>query len=203
MKPCLEDSELLHLLAADAGDNADHRQHLTECSRCAARYEEAVREAGMITSALTHAADHLISRKRAAEASAYEPFGDRFRLAAIFSGAAAFGGAAAFALLLTLGWRPVSVSNRLAQVASNTAASGIASVNRDAARGRTVASSYAGNSLPATGALYAAEALTNDPLAGLVYGDSLSAANANANEDLLFCVPEEDGAICSTSAEQG
>ena len=122
MKPCLEDSELLHLLAADAGDNADHRQHLTECSRCAARYEEAVREAGMITSALAHAADHLISRKSAAEASAYEPFGDRFRLAAIFSGAAAFGGAAAFALLLTLGWRPVSASNRLAQVASNTPA---------------------------------------------------------------------------------
>jgi len=52
------------------------------------------------------------------------------------------------------------------------------------------------------GALYNAEALTNDPLAGFAYGDSLSAADSNTNDDMLFCVPGDDGTICS-SADQG
>jgi hypothetical protein len=201
MKPCLEDSELLHLLVEDAGDNANHEDHLKECSRCAARYEEVARDAGIITSALTHAADNLISRKRVAELSDVG-FGDRFRIAAIFTGATALGGAAAFALLLTLGWRPASASNQLAQAAANTSANEIASMQRAATRSRAIASNDA--AAPGSrGALYTAEALTSDPLAGLAYGDSQSAADSNANDDMLFCVPGEDGTICSSSAEQG
>ena len=200
MKPCLEDSELLHLLVVEAGDNADHHDHLKECSRCAARYEEVARDADTITSALTQAADNLISHKRI-EPYADGWFGDGFRLAAIFTGATALGGAAAFALLLTLGWRPATTSNQLARAAANTSASEIASIQRPATRGQTVASNDAA-AAGSRGALYSAEALTNDPLAGLAYGDSLWAADANANDDMLFCVPGEDGTICS-SADQG
>jgi hypothetical protein len=202
MKPCLEDSELLHLLVEDAGGNANHEDHLKECSRCAARYEEVARDAGTITSALTHAADNLISRKRAAQPYADAWFGDRFRIAAIFTGATALGGAAAFVLLLTLGWRPASASNQLAQAAANTSANEIASMQRPATRSRAIASNDA--AAPGSrGALYTAEALTSDPIAGLAYGDSQSAADSNANDDMLFCVPGEDGTICSSSAEQG
>ena len=201
MKPCLEDSELLELMVADAGDSPDHREHLTECSRCAARYEEVTRDTGMITSALTHAADNLISRKRVAEAFAEPRFADGFRLAAIFTGATALGGAAAFALLLMLGWRPAP--NQLAQATMNpTSAKEIAAIQRPATRNQTVsANGIAAAGSP--GALYNAEALTSDPFAGLAYGDSLSAADTNTNDDMLFCVPGEDGTICSSSADQG
>jgi len=199
MKPCLEDSELLHLLAAEAADNVDHQDHLKECSRCAARYEEVARDADTITSALTQAADNLISRKRFAETYAYAWFGDGFRIAAIFAGATALGGAAAFALLLTLGWRPAS--NQLAQTAANRSASKVASIQRPAMTSRAIASNDA-VAAGSRGALYNAEALTNDPLAGFAYGDSLSAADSNTNDDMLFCVPGDDGTICS-SADQG
>jgi hypothetical protein len=203
MKPCLEDSELLQLMVADAGDSPDHRAHLQECSHCTARYDEVARDTGMITSALTHAADNLISPKRGAETFAEARFADGFRLAAIFTGATALGGAAAFALLLTLGWRPAAAPNQLAQAAMNPiSAKEIAAIHRPAARNQTVsANDTAAAGSP--GALYNAEAVTNDPLAGLAYGDSLSAADTNTNDDMLFCVPGEDGTICSSSADQG
>jgi hypothetical protein len=200
MKPCLEDSELLHLLVEDAGDNANHEDHLKECSRCAARYEEVARDAGIITSALTHAADNLISRKRVAELSDVR-FGDGFRIAAIFTSATALGGAAAFALLLTLGWRPASASNQLGHPAANNSTSEVASIERTAKRSRAASNDAA--AVGSRGALYTAEALTNDPLAGLAYGDSSTAADSNTNDDMLFCIPGEDGTICSASAEQG
>ena len=203
MKSCLDDGELLHLLIADAGEYADDRAHLAECSRCAERYEEVARDAGTITSALTQAADHLRGRESAAMPSVDTRVGGGFRTAAIFSGAAAFGGAAAFALLIALGWRPASAPNRLAQAPANTSVSDIAAANRGAAAGRAVAANDASGSLAATGALYTAETITSDPLAGLIYSASLPAANSNSYEDMLFCVPEEDGAICSSSAEQG
>lgn len=197
MKPCLGDSELLQLMVADGGDHPDHREHLTECSRCAARYEEIARDAGTITSALTRAADNLISHKRVAETFAKERFADGFRIAAIFTGATALGGAAAFALLLTLGWGPAPASSH-----NPPSVDEIVATQRPATRSRDVS---AGDTAAAgsPGALYNAEALTSDPLAGLAYGDSLSAADTNMNDDMLFCVPGEDGTICSSPADQG
>jgi hypothetical protein len=203
MKPCLEDIELLQLMVADAGDSLDHREHLQECSRCAARFEEVARDTGRITSVLTHAADNLISHKRVAETFAEPQFADRFRLAAIFTGATALGGAAAFALLLTLGWGPAPPSNQLTRAGVNPiSANEMAAIQRPAARSRVAAANDAA-AAGSPGALYTAEAVTNDPLAGLAYGDSLSTADSNTNDDMLFCVPGEDGTICSSSADQG
>lgn len=200
MKPCLEDSELLRLVAA-AGDGAAPPDHFKDCSGCATRYDEVARDAGTIACALTHAADHLIGSRPVAETYTNSWFDDGFRLAAIFSGATALGGAVAFALLLTLGWRPVSASNQLARAAGHPSTSEIASNQRPAATSRTVASNDAA-SAGSRGALYNAEALTNDPWAGLAYGDSQSAPDASANEDMLFCVPGDDGTICTSAADQ-
>lgn len=204
MKPCLEESELLELMVADAGDNPDHREHLQECSQCTARYAEVARDTGLITSALTHAADNLISPRRSAETFAEPRFADGFRLAAIFAGATALGGAAAFALLLTLGWRPVAAPNQLAQSAMNpTSGKQIAAIEPPAAARSRAISANDTAAAGSAGGLYNAEAVTNDPLAGLAYGDALSAADTNTNDDMLFCVPGEDGTICSSSADQG
>jgi hypothetical protein len=201
MKPCLDDNELLQLLIADDGEYPDRRTHLAECSRCAERHYEAERDAGMIARTLTQAADHLRYRESAAESSVLDRIGGGLRIAAIFCGASAFGGAAAFALLIALGWRPVVTQTEIAQASAGT----IASLNGSAASNRrlaALASNGADNSLSAAGGVYNAEAITSDPLAGLVDSGS-AAANSNSDEDMLFCVPGEDGTICSSSAEQG
>jgi hypothetical protein len=195
MKQCLDDNELLRLWTAEPDEFPDRRAHLAQCPQCTASYEQLGREAATTTSALTIAADHLLWRKRPAMRSTYAYVGDGLRTAAIFSGAAAFGGAAAFALLVALGWHPASASTRLA-------AGDAAARNPPASASTAIADSDSGTSVLANGSLYAVDALTSDPLAGLAYGDSMQAGNSNAREDLLFCVPGDDGAICSSSAEQ-
>jgi hypothetical protein len=203
MKQCFDDNELLRLWAAEADELPDQRAHLAQCPQCAASYDELGREADLITGALTTAADRLRGRERAAMRGAYGRIGDGLRTAAIFSGAAAFGGAAAFALLVTLGWYPAGAANQMANTTGNAAVAEATAGNRNASAGAAIATNQTGT-LAAAGALYAVDAIASDPLAGLVYGDSLQAANSNAGEDLLFCVPDDDGAaICSSSAEQG
>jgi hypothetical protein len=203
MKPCLDNNELLRLWAAEADESPDQRAHLAQCPQCTASYDQLAREAGMITGALTEAADHLRRRDRAAMRSTYARIGDGLRTAAVFSGAAAFGGAAAFALLVALGWHPASAStNRLANAAGEAVVGETSAGNRTASARTAIADSESGTSLLATRSLYAVDAITSDPLAGLAYGDSVQ-ANSNPAGDLLFCVPEDDGAICSSSAEQG
>jgi hypothetical protein len=193
MKPCLQDDELLHLLIADDGEYPDCREHLLECSRCARRYHEAALDTGRVTSTLTIAADSLRARK--SPSIARIRVRDGFRMAAIFSGAAAFGGGSAFILLLALGWRPASAQIPVALNSSKAANSlKIGSENQRLAYGATTAGSPT---------LHAAKAITDDPIVGLVYSDSLTKAEANPEEDMLFCVPEDDGTICSRSAEQG
>ncbi len=203
MKQCLDDNELLGLWAAEVGELPDQRAHLAQCQQCTASYDELGREAGLITGALTAAAEHLRGRDRAPLRGAFAHIGKGLHTAAIFSGAAAFGGAAAFALLVMLGWHPVSASNRLTNVAGNTAVAASASGMRNVAARAALADEAEAASL-ATGSLYAVDAIASDPVAGLAYGDGVQAANSNAGEDLLFCVPGDDGdAICSSSAEQG
>jgi hypothetical protein len=200
MKPCLDENQLLRLWAAEPDEFPDQRSHLAGCAQCTANYNQLSQEAGTITDALTTAADHLRWRDRTAIPTAYARIGDGLRTAAIFSGAVAFGGAAAFALLVTLGWHPTSASPRLAiatSVADTAAGRSAASENM------AIANAEMGTSYLTAGSLYAADELTTDPLAGLAYGDSAQTANANAGEDLLFCVPDDDSAMCSSSGGQG
>jgi hypothetical protein len=204
MKPCLDDNELLSLWTAEADELSDQRAHLAQCPQCTASYDELGREAGLITGALTTAADRLQGRDRSAPLGTYARIGDGLRTAGIFFGAAAFGGATAFALLVALGWHPARASNRLANTTGNAALAETATGNRSASARTAIASNQTGTALSAAGSLYAVDAIASDPLAGLAYGNSLQAANSNAGEDLLFCVPEDDGAaICSSSADQG
>jgi hypothetical protein len=203
MKPCLDDNELLRLWTSETHESPDQRAHLAQCPQCTAGLDQLAREAGMITGALTTAADHLRWRERAAMPSTYARIGEGLRTAAIFSGAAAFGGAAAFALLVALGWHPAYRSNRIANAAGDTLVADTAAGNPAASASMASAASESGASLSATGSLYAVDAITSDPLAGFADSDSVQAVNSNPAGDLLFCVPGDDGAICSSSAEQG
>jgi hypothetical protein len=198
MKQCLDDNQLLRLWAAEPDEFPDLRAHLAQCPQCTASYDQLGREAGTIASALTNAADHLLWRKRPAMRTTYARVGNGLRTAAIFSGAAAFGGAAAFALLVALGWHPASASTRLAAAAGSTS---VANTAATAPASSAIAQSESAVSYLANGSLYTVDALASDPLAGLAYGGSVQAANSNAGEDLLFCVREDDGSICS--ADQG
>jgi hypothetical protein len=206
MKLCLDDNKLLQILVADDGESArefsDDRAHLSGCSGCAERYQEIALENGSITSALTGAADHLNYRESARNLGILARFRDGLRTAMVFSAAAAFGGAAAFALLLALGWRPITERSEIARASvSNPASPIVASVNRNASQ---VVADDDSDSLPtAAGGLYNAEAITSDPLSDLVGSGSVSGANSDGGEDLLFCVPGEDGDICSPSGGQG
>jgi len=206
MKLCLDDNKLLQILVADDGESggefSDERAHLAGCSGCAGRYREIAVENGSITSALTGAADHLNYRESARKLGVLARFRDGLRTATVFSAAAALGGAAAFALLLALGWRPITPRSEIARASvSNPASPMVASVNRNASQ---VVADDDSDSLPTTGAgLYNAEAITNDPLSDLVGSGAGSAANADGGQDLLFCVPGEDGTICSSSGGQG
>jgi hypothetical protein len=203
MKPCLDDNELLRLWAAEAHESPDERAHLARCPRCTAGFDQLAREAGMITGALTTAADHLRWRERAARPNTYARIGEGLRTAAIFSGAAVFGGAAAFALLVALGWHPARASNRIAKAAGDTLVAETAAGGNPATLASTAsAASESGASFPVTRSLYAVDAITSDPLAGFADSDTVP-VNSNPAGDLLFCVPEDDGAICSSSAEQG
>jgi hypothetical protein len=206
MKLCLDDNKLLQRLVADDGEStrefSDDQAHLSGCSGCAERYREIALENGSITSALTGAADRLNYRESARNLGILARFWDGLRTAMVFSAAAAFGGAAAFALLLALGWRPITERSEIARASVSNAASPIvASVNRNASQ---VVADDDSDGLPtAAGGLYNAEAITSDPLSDLVGSGSVSGANSDGGEDLLFCVPGEDGDICSPSGGQG
>lgn len=186
MKRCIDENELMRLWAADPAEFPDLRDHLGQCPRCAAGYGQLGRDAATIANALTVAADHLKWRGRTVTDGAINRLGGRIRTAVIFSGAAAFGGAAAFALMLALGWHP-------ARRADNPAAP----ANTE------VAEAEADTALLNSGSLYAVDAIASDPLAGLADGSGAQAANSEAGGDLLFCVPEDDGVICDSSAQQG
>lgn len=204
MNPCLDDSEMLRLMAAEAGDLAEQRAHLVECPRCAVRYDDLAREADTITSALSTAADSLRGRRPiAARGRVQAPVVGGFRSVAILSGAATFGGIAAFALLFALGWRPASAQNRFANGAANAFVTVGATAPGNLSAREAIASVEPGASPMTNRMLYAAEAITNDPLAGIAYGESAPAANSNSYEDMLFCVPGDDGALCSSVADQG
>jgi hypothetical protein len=188
MKPCLDDHELLHLWTAEADELPDQRAHLAGCQRCTASYEEVSRDAGLITAALTTAADSLRGRDRARVPGFFARIGEGARVATIFSGAAALGGVAAFVLMLALGWHP---SNSTVNGNGNAAVANVAT--------GAVHASPANQAETAdlnSGSLYAADAFAPDPLTGLAYGDAPQAANSNAGGDLLFCVSEDD-ALCS------
>src|SRR6202000_861851 len=68
---------------------------------------------------------------------------------------------------------------------------------------QVVADDNSDNLPTAGGGLYNAEAVTSDPLSGLVGNGSMSRANEDGGVDPLFCVPGEDGTICSPSGGQG
>ena len=202
MKRCLDEKELMQLWSAEPDELPEQRSHLAQCVRCSAGYEQMTRDAGTIADALTVAADHLKGRDRGAMRGTYAGLGERLRLAAIFSGAAVFGGAAAFALMLTLGWHPTGGSARPARGSANTAiARGTGNSGASASTRMAVSESNGG--LLNAGSLYTAEAITNDPFAGFADGSAAQAANSDSGDDLLFCVPGDDGAICDSSAEQG
>ncbi len=202
MKRCLDENELIRLWTAEPAEFPDLRAHLAQCSRCATGYKQLARDAGTIAGALTVAADHLRWRDRAATHGAYVRLGNRRRTAVIFSGAAAFGGAAAFALMLALGWHPERAATRLAQASANSLVTNGAG-NPPASAGAVVAAESRTTAPLNNGSLYEVDAIARDPLAGLTYGAAVQAGNSNAGDDLLFCVPDDDGAICGSSAEQG
>jgi hypothetical protein len=205
MKACLDEDGLLQLYLADASEYPDRRSHVAECPSCAGRLHQVARDAGTITGALTHAANHLNYRS-SARLGVFARISDGFRTMVVFSGAAAFGGAAAFAVILALGWRPVVTGDQLARATSGNVVSAIAPAGAVGAASQVVASndadSASDNSLPGTGALYSAEAVTGDPLAGLVYDGSTAAGNSDSDDDMLFCVPGDDGSICNSYAGQ-
>jgi len=203
MKECMDDNELLRLWAATAGEFEDQRAHLAQCSRCTENYGQVAGDADTITTALTAASDHLPRRESAAVRSFRVRVGDGLRTAAIFAGAAAFGGAAAFALLIALGWQPAGGSTRFANAAENAIVAKAAAGNRTTSADTAIAANESPASSMANGSIYAVDSIESDPLSGLTNGDSVQAGNLNPGEDLLFCVPDDDGAICSSSDEQG
>src|ERR1700677_43335 len=135
MKACLDDNELLQVLVSDVGEYADSRAHLAGCSQCAGAYQKIAADTGIITSALTRAADRLDYREnaiaRAAKSGALARFRYGVRSAVVFSGAMAFGGAAAFALMIALGWRPTTMKNEIARVSAGNPSARIASASGD------------------------------------------------------------------------
>jgi len=203
MKACLDDNQLLQVLVSDVGEYADSRAHLAGCSQCSGAYQQIAADTGIITSALTRAADRLDYREnaiaRAAKSGALARFRYGVRSAVVFSGAMAFGGAAAFALMIALGWRPTTMKNEIARASASGDTNQVASGNAK----QVVADDNSDNLPTAGGGLYNAEAVTSDPLSGLVGNGSMSGANEDGGEDLLFCVPGEDGTICSPSGGQG
>jgi len=202
MKRCLDENQLMQLWTAEPAEYPELRAHLTQCARCTAGYQQLASDAGTITEALTTAADHLKWRDRAATHGAYGRLGNRVRTAAIFSGAAVFGGAAAFALMVTLGWHRPGASAQLAQASANLVVATDATISGTTAKPAIVGD--AGTiAVLNTGSLYAVDALTSDSLAALAYGSAAQSGNLNADDDLLFCVPGDDSAICESSAEQG
>ncbi len=204
MTLCLDDNELLRLWIAAAGEFPDQRAHLTECLRCTTSYDQLTREAGTITTALTAAADHLRPRESDAVRSFHRRVGDSFRTTAIFTGAVAFGGASAFALLIALGWQPAGASNRFAHSPVNAAIEQTTAGTRTRSAGTVIAANEPSASSMGNGSLYTVDAIESDPVEGLTYGDSVQGGNLNpSSEDLLFCVPGDDGAICSSSDGQG
>jgi|HubBroStandDraft_5_1064220.scaffolds.fasta_scaffold116904_2 hypothetical protein len=204
MKLCLDDNELLRLWTAEAGEFPDQRAHLAQCSGCAASYDQLTRETCTITAALTAAADHLRPRESAAVRTFHVRVGESFRIAAIFTGAVAFGGASAFALLIALGWQPAGASNRFAHSPVNAAIAQTTAGTRTRPAGTVIAANEPSASSMVNGSLYTVDAIESDPVEGLTYGDSVQGGNLNpSSEDLLFCVPGDDGAICSSSDGQG
>jgi hypothetical protein len=209
MKSCLDANELLRLWAAEPDESADSRAHLAQCQRCAAAYDQIARDATTIATALTVAADHLPWRNSTAAAirNGYSRIGSSFRITVIFGAATAFGGVAAFSVMVALGWHSAHRSFPLAGAAPHAVVARAALHTRTAAAAPAAAAGVASASFLATDwtdSSEAFDAVTNDPLAGFTYDGSAGPTDfANSPTDLLFCVPDEDGALCSSYSGQG
>ncbi len=209
MKSCLDDNELLRLWADEPGESAESRAHLALCQRCAAAYDQIARDAKTIATALTVAADHLRWRNSAAAIvrNGYSRIGSGLRTTVVFSAATAFGGVAAFMVMVALGWHSAHRSFPLANAAPHALVARAALDTRSAAAAPTAAAGVAAASFLATDWTDSSDALDavgDDPLAGFTYNGSAQPGDfANPGAGLLFCVPDEDGPLCSPSAGQG
>jgi hypothetical protein len=209
MKSCLDDNELLRLWADEPGESAESRAHLAQCQRCAAAYDQIASDAKTIATALSFAADHLRWRNSSAAIirNGYSRIGRGLRTGVIFGAATAFGGVAAFSVMVALGWHSGHHSFPLANAATSAVVARASLDTRSAAAApATVAGVAAASFLTSnlTGASDSYDAVTDDPLAGFTYNGSARPGDfANSGAGLLFCVPDEDGSLCSPSAGQG
>jgi len=185
MKGCLEEEGLLELLLSEPGEDPIERAHLAVCDDCAAGFRKLEREAQLIVRTLEAAASASHNTVQPATRFRYHrPRFERPTLMAVAVAALAGGLTAAYALIL-----PFHAA--APAVATLYAAAPAASASLAAA----VESPYM---------LWEPDqrdVVITDPVDDIGYHEAV--AGSSTYGDMFFCVPQDGGTFCSSSAEQG
>ncbi|MGA2410034.1 MAG: hypothetical protein ABSG46_06540 [Candidatus Binataceae bacterium] len=192
MKSCLDEDRLLALMPAEPDEDASGRAHLARCATCAGRYRQLVRDTELIARTLEATASAAMEAEYGSKApSRMRRYGLRFeRPLAIASVAAAFAGGLAIAYVLIPGVHH-SHSGSMPPIVMGLVSPAPATRNE----------------LSAADSLYMlwepdqSDVMMTDPADDIGYHEAV-AGDSNSG-DMFLCVPQDDGAFCSSSAEQG
>ena len=202
MKGCLDQNCLLALTLAEPGEDLVGRSHLARCQACSSLYRALVADTNLIAQTLESTARALMDTPLRSPnpvilmADYRKP---RTRRTFVTGAAAAFAGAIAATYMLML---PATLSN-----ASRSVVTAMATRTTPAAQGGST-SAAAGEATTASAASpyvlwqpYQTNVLITDPAEDIGYHEAL--AGSSSYQDLFFCVPQDDGTFCTSSADQG
>jgi hypothetical protein len=200
MKGCLDQDRLLALMLAEPGEDVVGRGHLARCQACSALHRTLIADTSLIARTLDSTARAVMATPLPAPnpvilmADYRKP---RARRTFVSGTAAAFAGAIAAAYMLIL--------PTLHPDASRSIVTAMASPITPAAQGGSISAS--GEITTASAASpymlwqpYQSNVLITDPAEDIGYHEALT--GTPSYQDLFFCVPQDDGTFCTSSADQ-
>ncbi|HTT76130.1 MAG TPA: hypothetical protein VMF50_09155 [Candidatus Binataceae bacterium] len=192
MKACLDENRILGLILAEPGDDAGHA-HLGRCVTCSTVYRKLLTDTRLITQTLDSTARAVMTAPRRAPVPSLH---HRYRLrrdrpTILIASAAVFAGAIAAAFMLMLPAIESTITSRAVITAAKTAAPQASSVTAAALSARSPYMLWQRQS----------GVIITDPSEDLGYHEAV--AGTASYQDLFFCVPQDDGTFCTSSAEQG
>jgi hypothetical protein len=201
MKGCLDHNRLLAMMLAEPGEDLVGRAHLARCTACSALYRELVADTSLIARTLDSTARAVMAAPQRSPGLVHvmaDYRKPRTQRTFVTIAGAAFAGAIAATYILML---PATHS-----IGSRSIVTAMATRIAPPAQGGS--SSAAGEITTASPAApyvlwqpYQSDVLITDPAEDIRYHEAL--AGTSSYQDLFFCVPQDDGTFCTSSADQG
>lgn len=201
MKGCLDQNHLLALMLAEPGEDVVGSSHLARCQPCTTLYRALIADTSLIARSLDSTARAVMAAPLPAPSQVILMADYRKpptqRTFATIAGAA-FAGAIAATYMLMLPATLAGGSRSIVTAMSSPITSAGQRGSTSSAGEITTASA------PSPYVLwqpYQNNVLITDPAEDIGYHEAL--AGTSSYQDLFFCVPQDDGTFCTSSADQG